>query len=168
MSRNIYTWLMCQTMKGGDMNICLNLEFENHVLWGFFLGTIRFFCLGDFSQLLTMTVNFTFHLNYLEIIFISFNKISFLVSAILPSCRSVLWGSAFLLITCSLWGSNIAIGKTWATEGHLPTLLIKVISENGNSSVCVLNHFRHVRLFVTLWILARQTPLSMGFSGQEY
>lgn len=63
MSRNIYTRLMCQTMTGGDMNICLNLEFENHVLRGFFLGTIRFFCLGDFSQLLTMTVNFTFHLN---------------------------------------------------------------------------------------------------------
>ena len=33
---------------------------------------------------------------------------------------------------------------------------------------CVLNCFRHVRLFVTLWILARQAPLSMGCSRQEY
>ena len=28
---------------------------------------------------------------------------------------------------------------------------------------CVLNHFRHVQLFVTLWT----TPLSMGFSREE-
>ena len=29
-------------------------------------------------------------------------------------------------------------------------------------------HFGHVRLFVTLWNLAHQAPLSMGFSRQEY
>ena len=28
--------------------------------------------------------------------------------------------------------------------------------------------FSHVLLFVTLWIVARQAPLSMGFSRQEY
>ena len=27
---------------------------------------------------------------------------------------------------------------------------------------------RHVELFVTLWTVARQAPLSMGFSRQEY
>ena len=32
----------------------------------------------------------------------------------------------------------------------------------------MLSHFSHVQLFVTLWILARQPPLSMGFSRQEY
>ena len=26
----------------------------------------------------------------------------------------------------------------------------------------------HVRLFATLWTVARQSPLSMGFSRQEY
>ena len=26
----------------------------------------------------------------------------------------------------------------------------------------------HVRLLVTLWTVARQAPLSLGFSGQEY
>ena len=31
--------------------------------------------------------------------------------------------------------------------------------------VCVLSH---VKLFATLWTLAHQTPLSMGFSRQEY
>ena len=34
--------------------------------------------------------------------------------------------------------------------------------------VCVLSHFWHVWLFVTLWTIARQAPLSMGFSRWEY
>ena len=32
----------------------------------------------------------------------------------------------------------------------------------------VLSHLSHVQLFATLWIVACQTPLSMGFSRQEY
>ena len=34
--------------------------------------------------------------------------------------------------------------------------------------LCVLNHFTHVPLFVTLWTVACQAPQSMGFSRQEY
>ena len=34
--------------------------------------------------------------------------------------------------------------------------------------VCMLSHFSHVQLFATLWTVARQAPLSMGFSRQEY
>ena len=34
--------------------------------------------------------------------------------------------------------------------------------------VCVLSRFSRVRLFVTLWTVACQAPLSMGFSRQEY
>ena len=33
---------------------------------------------------------------------------------------------------------------------------------------CVLSHFGRVRLFATLWTVARQAPLSVGFSRQEY
>ena len=32
----------------------------------------------------------------------------------------------------------------------------------------VPSHFSHVQLCVTLWIVAHQAPLSMGFSRQEY
>ena len=32
----------------------------------------------------------------------------------------------------------------------------------------VLSHFNHVRLFATLWTVARQAPLSTGFSRQEF
>ena len=34
--------------------------------------------------------------------------------------------------------------------------------------VCVLRCFSRVHLFVTLWTAARQAPLPMGFSRQEY
>ena len=33
---------------------------------------------------------------------------------------------------------------------------------------CMLSSFSHVRLFVTLWTVAHQAPLSMGYSRQEY
>ena len=33
---------------------------------------------------------------------------------------------------------------------------------------CILNHFSCVWFFVTLWTVACQAPLSMGFSRQEY
>ena len=33
---------------------------------------------------------------------------------------------------------------------------------------CVLSSFSPVRLFATLWTVARQDPLSMRFSKQEY
>ena len=33
---------------------------------------------------------------------------------------------------------------------------------------CMLSHFGCVQLFVILWTVARQAPLSMGFSRQEY
>ena len=33
---------------------------------------------------------------------------------------------------------------------------------------CMLSHFSHVWLCVTLWTIACQAPLSMGFSRQEY
>ena len=34
--------------------------------------------------------------------------------------------------------------------------------------LCVLSDFRRVRLCATLWTVALQAPLSMGFSRQEY
>ena len=34
--------------------------------------------------------------------------------------------------------------------------------------LCMLSCFSHVQIFVTLWTVARQAPLSMGFFRQEY
>ena len=35
------------------------------------------------------------------------------------------------------------------------------------SYACVLSRFSRVRLFVTLWTIAHQAPLSLGFSRQK-
>ena len=36
------------------------------------------------------------------------------------------------------------------------------------STLCVLNRFSRIQLFVIPWTIVRQAPLSMGFSSQEY
>ena len=36
------------------------------------------------------------------------------------------------------------------------------------NGACMLSCFSHVRLFVTLWTVAHQVPLCLGFSRQEY
>ena len=36
------------------------------------------------------------------------------------------------------------------------------------AAACMLSHFSCVQLFVTLWTVAHQAPLSMGFSRSEY
>ena len=52
-------------------------------------------------------------------------------------------------------------------------IVSKAISFSNNSfphykHVCMLSHFSHVRFCATLWTVARQAPLSIGFSRQEY
>ena len=34
--------------------------------------------------------------------------------------------------------------------------------------MCILNCFSHVQLLATLWTVALQAPLCMGFSSKEY
>ena len=38
----------------------------------------------------------------------------------------------------------------------------------GQVMLLLLSHFSHIQLFVTLWTVAHQAPLSMGFSKQQY
>ena len=49
-----------------------------------------------------------------------------------------------------------------ATFYHFP------FSDKNLLGTCILNHFSHVRLFVTLWTVARQPALSLGFSRQKF
>jgi len=42
------------------------------------------------------------------------------------------------------------------------------MSDWGKLWMCMLSHFSHVWLFVNLWTIAHQAPLSMEFSRQEY
>ena len=52
------------------------------------------------------------------------------------------------------WNNWILAWKTMCIDHYL--------------TLCVLSHFSSVCLFVTLWAVAWQPPLSMGFSRQEY
>ena len=42
------------------------------------------------------------------------------------------------------------------------------LSLKNTQCAYMLSYFSHVRLFATPWTVARQAPLSMGFSRQEY
>ena len=62
-----------------------------------------------------------------------------------------------------------AQGTLWRIRKVLMELIQTMgPSSERKTSVCVLSRFSHVRLFVTPWTVARQAPLSMGFSRQEY
>ena len=50
-------------------------------------------------------------------------------------------------------------------KSQMETIVIIMPSKFLCICACVLSH---ARLFVTLWIVACQAPLCMGFSGQEY
>ena len=59
------------------------------------------------------------------------------------------WGS---LVGCRLWGH---------TESDWSDLA-------AAAAACLLSRFSHVWLFVPLWTVACQSPLSVGFSRSEY
>ena len=73
---------------------------------------------------------------------------------------------------------NLKWDFTTLFKNEIETLL-QTISRNqgfGRLSIvsssfqvaCVCVWLNCVQLFTTLWIVAHQVPLSMGFSGQEY
>ena len=62
----------------------------------------------------------------------------------------------------------------YSTENYIQYLRIKqqkrIFRKRMYMWMCVrvLSHFSSIWLFVTLWTVARQAPLSLGFSRQEY
>ena len=65
-----------------------------------------------------------------------------------------------LVVGCPARGRNVApVLAFCANRIRLATIL---------DTSRALSHFSRVRIFATLWPVARQAPLSMGFSGQEY
>ena len=60
----------------------------------------------------------------------------------------------------ALWEQRQAV-----PPAHYPN---SQLTELARACVCVLSCFRHVQLSMTLWTVARQAPLSTGFSRQDY
>ena len=86
----------------------------------------------------------------------------------LPSWKFILqwipWHCSFLIHLLLLWlllelRSLFPNPKHQCSQEALSVFLL---------CACMLSHFSRVWLFVTLWTVAHQVPLSMGFSRQEY
>ena len=74
-------------------------------------------------------------------------------------CKNIFLASLPDLSGC--WQSLVYLGLLiYCSSCSIPGSL--------DSLVCVLSHFSRVQLFVTLWTIAHQAPLSVGFSRQEY
>ena len=63
----------------------------------------------------------------------------------------------------------------WTLSLFFPSLFHPLVCSQSDcfkfvnlSHACMLSCFSHVWLFATLWTIAHQAPLSMGFSRQEY
>ena len=57
------------------------------------------------------------------------------------------------IVTAAVWKSHLYSGTVSTPHWYYARML---------------SHFSRVRLFVTLWTVACQAPLSMGFSRQKY
>ena len=77
----------------------------------------------------------------------------------------------------SLKGTFSMHTSCWQSKGsHMLTLTISFIQTFTKQCnfldylvpACVLSHFSRVRLFAALWTVAHSSPLSVGFSRQEY
>ena len=88
---------------------------------------------------------------------------------------SILWRSTFF--TVQLSRPYMTTGKTIALTrrtfvGKVMSLLLNMLSRLVITflprSKHLLSRFSHVQLFETLWTVAHQAHLSMGFSRQEY
>ena len=64
--------------------------------------------------------------------------------------------------------SQIVVSKPDSTVTYMNDAFPGRPVLNMQTWVCLLSHFSHVQLFVTLWTVAYQAPKSMGFSRQEY
>ena len=90
---------------------------------------------------------------------ISFDHLMFKIHVIIFHHHSLtLLNTLFKIIknSCHYW------------KVKLDGLKMFIIFINAYSAWCVLSCFSCVQLFATLWTVARQASLSMGFSRQEY
>ena len=63
---------------------------------------------------------------------------------------------------------HIPVSELWSRRSSAWSTLPTCSVGKACSGACTLSHFSHVRLFQTPWTVARQAPLFMGFSRQEY
>ena len=91
------------------------------------------------------------------------------MDAVFYCIQSCVWCVTFTLylndLSCSRTHKPIS-GRA-CVENRCPIDQLLDTSVLLSTCVCVHCHFSRVQLFATLWTVACQTPLSMGFSRQE-
>ena len=79
----------------------------------------------------------------------------------------ILWDhfETFWIRDFQLIGSSPSANQAKKTRMVFPLWILLLVCQ---VRACMLNSFSHVQLFGTLWTVAHQAPLSLGFSRQEY
>ena len=73
-----------------------------------------------------------------------------------------------MLLMVERFGSHLIYLRSMWVLGPRDESIHHFLSSNLPLRACVLSHFSRVQLFVTLWTVACQASLSMGFSRQQH
>ena len=85
-------------------------------------------------------------------------------------CFMAVWSEGSLSECCPPLAGGCpspCLSQLWRGWGGEPVNSFSPLQFHSHEDACVLSCLC-VQPFVTLWTVARQTPLSMGFSRQEY
>ena len=86
------------------------------------------------------------------------------LKSLLPFSTSSLCGAEFSPVT----GTKMRLQSRLRISNTLQVSLFLITAKWDYLCTNVLSCFSHVQLFTTLWTVAHQAPLSMGFPKQEY
>ena len=132
--------------------------FLGHQCWSSFNGKIPFLSV---KATLILCVHADLLLSFSLFHFFSFESLKECISDVFDfffQDRKLGWKLCFLGVVPQNYLSSCLLGYS-SQFGSNQTL---------SYSYDVLSHFSHVQPFATLWTIAHQAPLSMGFSRQEY
>ena len=98
----------------------------------------------------------------------------------LKKCTLIWQADTFSTIKFTIWGGRLLMVWEWRV-GDMRVLYTQTAGRDRNANrlawkscvcvrvcVCVWYHFSHVQLLATLWTVAHQAPLSLGFSRQRH
>ena len=71
-------------------------------------------------------------------------------------------------VRCLGWKDPPGEGKGYPLQYYGISLMLSSLSHEVHMCACMLSHFSRVWVLMTQWTIARQVPLSLGFSRQEY
>ena len=89
-------------------------------------------------------------------------------SVLLSLCLIMLFMGVLKARILKWFAIPFSSGPRFVNLDKSPLICLELETKTRCVCVCLLSHFSRFRLFVTLWAVARQVPLSVAFSRQEY